>query len=455
MSKITTFILAFYFFSTLSSSAQVNEMDSLAMVDLYHALDGDNWTNNTNWLSEKRLEEWYGIYLNNNKVVLIDLKNNNCAGSIPSSLSNCDELVEIFIPENKITGVEANDSFHFLTHVNLSSNEISEFPTFIAKCINLERINLYSNAIKGSIPSELNELPQLRELFLSKNQFSGIIPSFTALKNLSEVDFSLNPELLGNINNVFFDTLKIEKLDLSKTDISGHLKPTYFTRESNLYLFADSSKISSISQLEDFSISKAWFRETDLGFDELVDFQNTNAINQFYYTPQNLVEGEDYIEAAIGQTIQLTCNIEDAEAIQWFKDQQIINGETNSTLQIIDVSLEDEGIYYCTGTHSSLPQLTIKQSNTQILTSSTSTSNSSLQKVVLTPNPAQTYISILNLNHRHSTIKIFDSTGNEIYNAKAKANQSIDIEYLNPGVYYMKVIDNRNGNVKTLPFINQ
>ena len=35
--------------------------DREALVVLYHATDGPNWTNSTNWLSGSPLGEWYGV----------------------------------------------------------------------------------------------------------------------------------------------------------------------------------------------------------------------------------------------------------------------------------------------------------------------------------------------------------------------------------------------------------
>ena len=35
--------------------------DRAALIALYNATDGDNWTNNTNWLSNEPLSSWYGV----------------------------------------------------------------------------------------------------------------------------------------------------------------------------------------------------------------------------------------------------------------------------------------------------------------------------------------------------------------------------------------------------------
>ena len=63
--------------------------DRAALVALYHATGGDNWTNKTNWLSDKPLGQWFGIGTNNQgRVEQLELYNNQLSGSIPSELSN-------------------------------------------------------------------------------------------------------------------------------------------------------------------------------------------------------------------------------------------------------------------------------------------------------------------------------------------------------------------------------
>ena len=32
-----------------------------ALVDFYNATDGDHWKINTNWCSDKPIDEWYGV----------------------------------------------------------------------------------------------------------------------------------------------------------------------------------------------------------------------------------------------------------------------------------------------------------------------------------------------------------------------------------------------------------
>ena len=72
------------------SSAQLREQDSLALVALYNATNGDAWTNKTGWKTA-RLEQWYGIYLGNNRVIRIELYDNQLAGSIPAEIGNINQ----------------------------------------------------------------------------------------------------------------------------------------------------------------------------------------------------------------------------------------------------------------------------------------------------------------------------------------------------------------------------
>ena len=54
----------------------------LALVALYNATDGDNWTDNTNWLTDTTVNNWYGVTTAGGKVTQVDLNTNNLNGSL-------------------------------------------------------------------------------------------------------------------------------------------------------------------------------------------------------------------------------------------------------------------------------------------------------------------------------------------------------------------------------------
>ena len=85
-----------------------------ALMEIYHALGGDNWTNKTNWGSDKPLNEWYGIwtssyndedYKNVECVTDLNLNYNNLVGELPAeAFSKLKNLEDLEIEGNAITG---------------------------------------------------------------------------------------------------------------------------------------------------------------------------------------------------------------------------------------------------------------------------------------------------------------------------------------------------------------
>ena len=55
--------------------------DRAALIALYQATDGPNWTNNTRWLSDRPLDEWYGVTTDDNgRVTVLNLGENDLSG---------------------------------------------------------------------------------------------------------------------------------------------------------------------------------------------------------------------------------------------------------------------------------------------------------------------------------------------------------------------------------------
>ena len=77
-------------------------------------------------------------------------------------------------------------SVDYTIEVNLSSNELTgSIPSEIGILTNLTSLNLSGNELTGSIPPEIGNLTNLTYLNLSYNQFTGVIPeSICELNNL-------------------------------------------------------------------------------------------------------------------------------------------------------------------------------------------------------------------------------------------------------------------------------
>ena len=186
--------------------------DGAALVALYEAMGGDGWTNNTNWLSDRPLHEWYGVGTDDNGRVRslrlfsrrLDRSGNGLRGSIPPEVGELTNLVELIFSGNQLSG---------------------SLPPEVGKLTNLTYLDLYDNQLSGSIPPELGNLSKLRELDLRRNQLSGSLPPEVGkLTNLVELYLSGNqfsgpiPPELGNLSRLGW-------LDLYDNQLSGSIPP--------------------------------------------------------------------------------------------------------------------------------------------------------------------------------------------------------------------------------------
>ncbi len=73
-----------------------------------------------------------------------------------------------------------------LTRLNLSQNDLDEFPEWVGSFKELQSLNASDNRLE-KLPEALAELGQLRKLDLSNNELAELPASIKALKNLSEL----------------------------------------------------------------------------------------------------------------------------------------------------------------------------------------------------------------------------------------------------------------------------
>ena len=206
--------------------------DREVLAAFFHATDGPNWNNNTNWLSDAPLNDWYGVTTDNpeGRVTGLDLERNNLTGTLTPALGRLSKLNRLLMHENNISGSLPSEIGQ-LTDINillLSNNQLTGvIPAELGNLSKLENLNLFGNRLTGRIPSDLGQLTQLRNLDLAKNLLTGSIPaSLGQLVNIRDFNLHDNqltgriPPELGNINN---PNLRI--FDLSWNALTGRIPP--------------------------------------------------------------------------------------------------------------------------------------------------------------------------------------------------------------------------------------
>lgn len=285
-----------------------------ALIALYRATDGDNWTNNKNWCSDKPITEWYGIIIEQDELYIAlgfnnlrghipdeiysiknlntidlsgnemsgeiseDIKNlkqlktlrlcyNNFSGNIPSGVGMLSELETLELQENSFSG-EFPDSFDNLTKLQMfrgDFNEISgDLPHNIGNFDNLEWLTLNGNKLSGEVPKGIWALNNLKILGLSDNSFSGTIPQeIEGLKKLESLSLS-NNNFEGKIPEWIADLPLLQSCSLRHNYFTGHIS-TEISRCNNWKLWTAEKNI--VPQKNNYELTIDYYASTDFSED--------------------------------------------------------------------------------------------------------------------------------------------------------------------------------------------
>ena len=224
------------------------ETDREALVALYNAMDGPNWTNNENWLSDRPLREWHGVMTDaSGRVISLDLFDNQLRGDLPPELGQLSNLEWLQLSVNQLSGDLPPElgQLSNLEDLSLTGNQLSGgIPAELGQLANLEELHLTGNQLRGEIPAELGRLSNLTWLSLGDNELRGEIPAeLGRLPNLTWLDLGEN-ELSGEIPAELSRLSDLESLGLWSNRLSGEI-PAELGRLSNLTeLWLDGNKLS-------------------------------------------------------------------------------------------------------------------------------------------------------------------------------------------------------------------
>ena len=201
------------------------DSDHAALIALYDATGGANWTNRTNWRSNAPIGQWHGVTTDDGgRVTQLLLRENNLNGPIPAAVGNLTGLVRLDFQGNQLSrsipGSLGNLSN--LEQLRLYDNQLSgSVPTWLGNLSNLQWLNLRTNGFTGGIPAELGRLSNLTYLNLGANDLTGTIPSDLGnLSNLQWLILHTNgftdgiPAELGRLSNLTY-------LNLGANDLTG------------------------------------------------------------------------------------------------------------------------------------------------------------------------------------------------------------------------------------------
>ncbi|MBN2614853.1 MAG: leucine-rich repeat domain-containing protein, partial [Bacteroidales bacterium] len=379
-------------------SESCNYYDSLALVALYNATKGDEWTNNSGWLIDS-VKYWYGITLDTyGKVIGIELTKNNLQDSLPIDIGNLDSLQNLYLNENLLSGTIPSTigNLSHLQILSLYNNHLTgTIPSEIGNLKNLQKIYLGSNYLTDSIPLEIGNLTNLTMLQLSNNYLTGTIPS--TIFNLSHLQYLILmangfsgeiPSSVGNLSdlkwlnlkyNAFSGQVPSEIADLTNLNLlmlgynnfSGEIPEgiwglknlMYFGLEGNQFTGDIPSQINNKTYLYELNIENNLFNSlpdlSPLSNLQTLSIQNNNftfkdivpnmnvAKRSFTYSPQAKVDTIQHYLVGPGDSLRLSVSIKDsADSYQWYRNGDTISGANDSVYTIKNYEeSNDFGVY--------------------------------------------------------------------------------------------------------------
>ncbi|MGB5942298.1 MAG: T9SS type A sorting domain-containing protein [Leeuwenhoekiella sp.] len=418
-----------------------NQQDYNALVALYNATNGDNWTVNTNWLNnDAPLSEWYGISLDgNNRVTNLDLSGNNLTGSLPTQIGDLTELTSIDLFLNSLSGDLPQEFWNLLeleraimgAQEGIDEKEapkmMASIPEKIKDMTKLNWLNLSGYRFTENLPEEMFTLPNLEFLRLNHCDLTEMPPiwNLPKIKNV----FLFDNALSGELNKEFGSIGSLETLYVFNNNLEGPL-PDF-----------------SQTILKRLSVSNNIYRIPDLE-----EFLNLHSIQTFAYSPQRTLDEPETIKVAPGgeatfaiNESDLTSNAgrnSDNSTYKWFKDNVAITGAEQSTYTINNLSGEDSGTYYAEITNSRLPGLIYRRADIVLVVDETlGTITQDDRKLMIYPNPVSDVFTVKGLENKTVAFTLYDISGKQVkqFSMKGAHQAPIDVSHLAQGVYFLTI----------------
>lgn len=150
----TGILFVAFIFTFTASMAGVSSQEKQALVDVYHATNGDHWTES--WDLTTPVENWKGVTVINDKVVALQLTHNNLTGELPASIGDLRNLKVLNLHNNTLKG---------------------NLPVSVGNLSKLKILNISLNTFQGNVPEEISKIQSLEHLYIFANDFTGTLPT--------------------------------------------------------------------------------------------------------------------------------------------------------------------------------------------------------------------------------------------------------------------------------------
>jgi leucine-rich repeat protein SHOC2 len=139
------------------------------------------------WPEAARPEHWYGVTMENGRVVELELDEFGLTGAVPANIGRLSALRVLDLGDNELTSVSAEIcQLTSLRELHLGDNELTSLPAEIGLLASLTVLHLGDNELT-SVPAEIGQLASLTVLDLSDNELTSVPAEIGRLTSLTEL----------------------------------------------------------------------------------------------------------------------------------------------------------------------------------------------------------------------------------------------------------------------------
>ncbi|PRP82093.1 hypothetical protein PROFUN_03783 [Planoprotostelium fungivorum] len=209
MRSLTTPLFLLLFMFLCSSDAFPTDPRTLAALrELNVQTKGEGWRHSDNWNTGDDYCNYFGITCYNDGTIDVKLPSNRLIGKALDfpKLFDLRTLRSLDLSDNAIAGNVIIFDKIYLTCYQL--------PNFTRDAAGIKFISFRGCDLEGSIPSSIEHMTHLDELYLSGNQLTHLPNSISSLSSLRVLDLSFNsinkiPDTLGSMESLV--TLRLQK----------------------------------------------------------------------------------------------------------------------------------------------------------------------------------------------------------------------------------------------------
>ncbi len=247
-----------------------------ALIALYNSTNGDLWDNNYGWkkedgsFSDEGTEaDWYGVYIEDNHVVYIDLAYNELTGVLPPEIGDFPQLQHLWLYWNWIGGALPAEigNLTLLETLDLDDNDLTgALPVELGNLTHLEELWINDNSFTGGIPAEIGNLTSLVYFFAYSATLSGSIPAEIGNMSALTVCYLDDNQLTGAIPPEMGSMASLESLTLYWNELTGEIPPELGNLSQLDHLDLDGNNLSGVIPPELGNLSNLrilWLKDND------------------------------------------------------------------------------------------------------------------------------------------------------------------------------------------------